>query len=102
MKYLHMSFFTILPPWLTSEISTPIISHQAQDLACCAFHYGLLEEPRHFSDFASLDEIRLYFKEIHYRLQQQSEKRGTDKAQYVISTAIKYIEGHYNQGNQHE
>lgn len=49
-----------------------------------------------FTLFISLDELRSYFQEQLYRLQQQSEKE-TDKTQYVISRAIRYMEQHYNQ-----
>jgi len=55
-----------------------------------------LGRPKSFTLFASLDELRSYFQELLYRLQQQIEVE-TDKNRYVITRAISYMERHYNQ-----
>lgn len=51
---------------------------------------------KYFAQFTSLDELRNHLQSLVYLLQQQSEKE-TDKTQYVISRAIRYMEQHYNQ-----
>lgn len=55
-----------------------------------------LGRTKSFPLFSSLDELRGYFQELLYRLQQQS-KIETDKTRYVITQAVSYMEQHYNQ-----
>lgn len=55
-----------------------------------------LGSAKNFTLFTNLDELRAYFQEHIYLLQQQSQKE-TNKDRYVITRALNYMEQHYNQ-----
>lgn len=55
-----------------------------------------LGSAKNFTQFTNLDEVRGYFQEQIYLLQQQNQNE-TGKGRYLITRALSYMEQHYNQ-----